>query len=140
MTQDGFPKGRCFVCSPDNPRGLGLEVHPRDEGEGVEATYTPHEDLQGPPGILHGGLQAALLDDVAVWAIHHRYDTLPLTAQMEFDMRAPVPVGEPLRLEGEVATRSGRRVLVEARLLVEGEVATVGRFDMRISSGVPEDL
>lgn len=126
-----FPKSGCFVCSPDNPESLGLEVEPAPDG-GVEATYDPPEHLRGPPGVLHGGVQAALLDDMGVWAVYHETGELPVTRRMELDYHAPAPVDEVLYLVGRVADRDGSRLAVETMLGADGDVVTEARLGMRL--------
>lgn len=132
MPDDDFPKANCWVCSPRNPQGLGLEVDPAPDGEGVVASWRAPEHLVGPPGILHGGLQGALLDDMAVWAVHEAFGTLPLTRRYELEFHRPVPVDEPLLLRAEIVEADGSDALVAALLTVDGEMATEGTFRMRV--------
>ncbi len=51
----------CFVCGRKNPRGLYMAFYDNGRDE-VYAEYTIPEDYQGYPGIVHGGVQAAILD------------------------------------------------------------------------------
>jgi acyl-coenzyme A thioesterase PaaI-like protein len=51
----------CFVCSGSNPMGLALRYTPRPDGS-VSAAFLGHGALEGYPGLLHGGVIAALLD------------------------------------------------------------------------------
>lgn len=45
----------CFVCGRENPIGFRLQFF--EDGDGcVYADYTPHEEHQGFPGVMHGGL------------------------------------------------------------------------------------
>ena len=50
----------CFVCSGSNPMGLALRA-PQPDGS-VSASFHGHSALEGYPGLLHGGVIAALLD------------------------------------------------------------------------------
>jgi acyl-coenzyme A thioesterase PaaI-like protein len=51
----------CFVCSGSNPAGLALRYAPQPDGS-VCASFLGHNMLEGYPGLLHGGVTAALLD------------------------------------------------------------------------------
>ncbi|MCY3609929.1 MAG: hypothetical protein OXH51_00120, partial [Gemmatimonadetes bacterium] len=44
---------RCFVCGPENPIGLHLTF--RLEGGACVSEFTPGENHQGYPGVIHGG-------------------------------------------------------------------------------------
>src|SRR5579864_3726600 len=52
---------RCFVCGQRNPFGLHLVF--RVEGDSVVADFQPREEHQGFPGVIHGGIVAAVLDE-----------------------------------------------------------------------------
>ena len=54
----------CFVCGIANPFGLGLRFYQTGLGE-VAAEVTVPEHFQGYPGIVHGGVVAAMLDEIA---------------------------------------------------------------------------
>lgn len=57
----------CFGCSPTNPYGLKCKFV--DEGEYVTCHWMPSENYQGFFHVLHGGIQATLIDEIASWAI-----------------------------------------------------------------------
>lgn len=96
----------CFACGLENPFGLQLRFFTTAPGE-VTAEYTVPEHFQGYPGVVHGGVVAAMLDEVLVRSIMgHEADTprLMVTARMTVRYRKRVPVAQPLRLVG----RQGR--------------------------------
>lgn len=122
----------CFVCGMANPFGLGLRFYQTGEGE-VTAEYTVPEHFQGYPGIVHGGVVAAMLDEIAGRA--HMGGDPPrfmYTAKMDIRYRKNVPVGQSLRLVGR-AGRSKHHSAVsfgeiygpEGDLLAEAEVLLV---------------
>ena len=49
--------GRCFICGPDNPAGLGLDWYAA-EGR-IHSTFCFSESQQGPRNHVHGGAAAA---------------------------------------------------------------------------------
>ena len=67
----------CFGCSPGNPYGLKCRFV--DEGEYVTCHWQPSENYQGFFHILHGGIQATLIDEIASWAIFSREATAGVT-------------------------------------------------------------
>ena len=92
--------GKCFACGPLNPIGLQL-IFERD-GEGVRAHTTLRPEFQGWQSMAHGGIAMALLDEAmahAAAAAGHR----GVTASINVRFRKPVPIGQPLTLEGRVA-------------------------------------
>ena len=102
----------------ENPLGLGLVV--RKEAPGLVATFEPKAHHRGPPGFLHGGIAATVLDETMAsvgWAM----DDVPcVTATLELKYRKPVPLdGRPLRIEAwrdRVEPRKMQRV--QGRLLL----------------------
>ena len=104
-----------FVHGLRNPHGLHLQYE-LDNGR-VVTTWTPTDDHAGFPGFAHGGLVAAVLDDVMgrCSVLERRW---VVTGRMEVRYRAPAPIGAPLRAEGWVV-KSTRRVLAAAGGLVD---------------------
>jgi len=85
----------------------------------AEARYTAAQRHQGYDGLLHGGIVTALLDEAMGWAIFHQ-GIWGVTAKINVTFRQPVPIGEDLRVVGEIARDRGR--LIETR-------GTVARAD-----------
>jgi uncharacterized protein (TIGR00369 family) len=100
----------CFACGQLNPGGLHLDFDvSRDR---AEARYTAAQRHQGYDGLLHGGVVSALLDEAMGWAIFHQ-GIWGVTAKISVTFRQPVPIGEELRVVGEIARDRGR--LIETR-------------------------
>jgi uncharacterized protein (TIGR00369 family) len=110
----------CFGCGPANPNGLHLEFLLADDGSVVSFPVIPNT-FEGPPGYLHGGIIASLLDEAMSKAV--RAKGLPsMTRKMEVDYLLPVPSESPLRIEGRVARSEPRKHWAEARVLNESGV------------------
>lgn len=122
----------CFVCGLENSFGLHLRFYQTGPGEVTVNCVVP-EQYQSYPGIVHGGIVAAILDEVA--GRSHMEDNLSrfmYTARLDLRYRKPVPVGKPLRLVGRAgvtkrrtATASGAIYDQEGTLLAEAEVLLV---------------
>ena len=120
----GWDEYRCFGCSPDNPSGLGLEVHHAGDGTG-HGVLRPRPEHEGPPGHLHGGLAATALDETMAWIAHETEDEACVTATLSVRYRKPVPLGDgPYRIEVETLKAGERRRKMAGRLLLgDGTVA-----------------
>ena len=53
----------CFGCGQKNP--IGLKLMFKLDGKMARAEFTPRDDFQGWPGVLHGGIIAMILDEAA---------------------------------------------------------------------------
>lgn len=114
----------CFVCGMQNP--IGLKIIFEGDGERVWATFTAREELQGYPGVLHGGITFALLDEVIGRAAMELDEESPwmMTAKAEMRYLSPVPIGEELTLMGELTRVRSRAVEGHGELrLSDGTVA-----------------
>ncbi len=90
----------CFACSPDHPFGLRMRFF--QDGEEVVCRWQPRAELEGYSGVLHGGVQTALMDEIASWWIFVNRGTAGATARLEVDFKRPV-----LTAKGEVTLRAG---------------------------------
>lgn len=138
--EDKQPSSRsCFVCGRDNPGGLRAQwVNDRTTGE-VRATVIVEERFNGYPGVVHGGVLAALLDEALVRTalIDGRFDDLMVTARMEVTFRRPTPTGQPLTILGRLVKRGGTRVRAESEArLADGTV--VARAEGLLAKPPPE--
>jgi uncharacterized protein (TIGR00369 family) len=79
------------------------------EADEVVANYTVPVQFQGYPGIAHGGIIAAMLDEVASRTYFRGVPPrLVVTAKMVVRYRRPVPVGVELRLVGKPVSDNGQ--------------------------------
>jgi acyl-coenzyme A thioesterase PaaI-like protein len=98
----------CFVCGVANSFGLRLKFYEGVPGE-VTAEYTVPEEYQGYPGIVHGGIVAAMLDEICGRTLMGSDPPrFMFTAHLNIHYRRNVPVGEPLRLIGHASKNKER--------------------------------
>ena len=111
-------QNHCFGCGAGNAVGLKLTFSVL-YGEGsaavVFAQATISDQYEGPPGYLHGGIIATLLDE-AMSKANRAQDVTAMTRQMSVEYLRPVPSGAPIRIEGRVVRVEGRKHWAEARI------------------------
>ena len=92
----------CFICGLENPIGLKLHIYQTEPGV-IETAYTAPDHFQGYPGVLHGGIVAAILDEISGRA-HMGDPSEPrfmFTGKIEVKYRNNVPIGVPLKIIGK---------------------------------------
>lgn len=117
----------CFVCGRENSHGLKMVWHNNPESNQVEAVVTIPEQFNGYPGIAHGGIVAAILDETAGRAVmlDGNFDNLFITLRLNLTYRKPTPTNTPLKAIGWVEHKGNRGMKVAARLfLSDGTVTT----------------
>ena len=108
------PANRCFVCGPGNPGGLQIKF--RLEGEVCRASWTPTETYMGYDGVIHGGIQFCLLDDVMANLLYLRGLTC-VTAKADVRFRNALGIGEAVELYSKLVNRRGPLAVIEGQLL-----------------------
>lgn len=116
---------RCFGCGPHNERGMRLRF--RREGDEVVTELTAESGWDGPPGILHGGLQATLADEVAGWALVGLLGRMGFTTSMNVRYVRPIQLGVPVVARASIASRKDPIVTVNVRLLQHGKLGCSAR-------------
>jgi acyl-coenzyme A thioesterase PaaI-like protein len=114
-----FHHDLCFGCGQANLFGLQLEAEPRREG-GVEGRFFVKQDHQGPPGVAHGGVIAAALDE-AMALLLHAEGAFALTGRLELDLLAPAPVGAFVSVRAELVESRERKLVLRAEAEADGE-------------------
>jgi len=108
----------CFVCGRDNPVGLGVRWESDRSTGVVQGRVTVPEHFNGYPGVVHGGIVTALLDETAGRSllVDGGFEDLMVTVKLEVSFHRPTPTGEPLTMVGRLRRRWGRRAEAEAEL------------------------
>jgi uncharacterized protein (TIGR00369 family) len=111
------------VYGPGSPVAPPMVVEDfPDEGRCV-GRVTVGKKHEGPPGLVHGGVLAILLDHVlarSARAAGHG----GLTATLTVTYRRPVHLGVPLLVTGQLGSVEGRRATATARLVAEDDPGT----------------
>lgn len=102
----------CFGCGDLHPTGLHLKAKV-EEGLSISAQFTVTENHQGAPGLAHGGLLSLAFDEALgklMWLLR----APAVTARLETDFLAPVPIGTTLYISARITGVQGRKVYSEA--------------------------
>jgi uncharacterized protein (TIGR00369 family) len=110
----------CYVCGQKNPHGL--KMHYFIEGEAVKAEFTPMEHQLGYPGVVHGGVICAILDEIMGWPLSVKTGRMSVTARLQIRFVRPVTIGQtytisayavdterrPWKARGEIRDQEGQ--------------------------------
>jgi acyl-coenzyme A thioesterase PaaI-like protein len=144
--QDRYPDdfAHCYGCGRLNPRGLQLKSA-REGGE-VVARFTPADHHVAVPGFVYGGLIASLVDCHAMATASAnaerdagREGPAPryVTAALKVEYLKPTPLGVELELRASVREASGRKAIVEVRVLAAGSITARGEV---VAVKMPESM
>jgi len=102
-----LPGYNCFVCSPDNPIGLHLDFYLDDQT--IKASWNPQDNYQGYPNVVHGGIQATLMDEVASWAVYAVLGTGGVTYRLDIHYKKPVLIDKgKINLTAKIIGQKGK--------------------------------
>jgi acyl-coenzyme A thioesterase PaaI-like protein len=113
-----------FVRVYNPVSGVGSPLAPplaiRQDGDGVVAEVVLGAAYEGPPGFVHGGVSALLMDQllgaaaivVAMWG---------MTVHLELDYAGPLPLDTALLLRARVTEGAGRRATVTGTIAAATE-------------------
>jgi len=111
----GLPGYSCFGCSPANSMGLKMEFF--TEGDEVLCRWEPGEQFQGFHDVLHGGVQATMMDEIASWVVFVMLDTAGVTYQLTTRFRKPVRISKGTITVRATLVRQQKRIAeIEVRL------------------------
>jgi acyl-coenzyme A thioesterase PaaI-like protein len=108
----------CFGCGDLHPTGLHLKAKV-EEGLSISAEFTVTENHQGAPGLAHGGLLSLAFDEALgklMWLLR----APAVTARLETDFLAPVPIGTTIHISARITGVQGRKVYSEAEGRLNG--------------------
>jgi uncharacterized protein (TIGR00369 family) len=108
-------QNRCFGCGPANPHGMHLEFYITADGTVVCLPTLP-DCFEGPPGHLHGGIIATLLDEAMSKSLRG-HGLLAMTRHMEVNYLRPIPSLKPIRIEARRTHYEGKKQYVQAHIL-----------------------
>jgi len=113
-----FPpdKNPCFGCSKSNIHGLQLEFH--EDGDELVSIWEPQPEFQGFHNILHGGIQATIMDEIASWTIFVKEKTAGVTSSMNIKYNKPLYLNNGMiTTRCRILDRQKRIITLETRMI-----------------------
>jgi uncharacterized protein (TIGR00369 family) len=105
----------CFGCSQKNPAGLKLVFEESEDF--MHATWHPSEHFQGYTNILHGGIIAALLDEIGAWCVSVKLGTAGVTSEMKTKYLSPVFINKgDISLKASVTGQTKHNATIHCQL------------------------
>lgn len=103
----------CVVSGSANPMGVAIKV--RREGEEAVAHLNLGAAFEGAPQRAHGGIVAAVFDDVMGYVLV--LQRVPaFTGRLTVSYRSPVPVALDVTVRARLRDRQGRKLLMTAEM------------------------
>jgi uncharacterized protein (TIGR00369 family) len=103
----------CFGCSPEHLSGLQLVFY--EEDDEIISRWKPKPQFAGYQGVLHGGIQATIMDEIASWVVYVKVKVAGVTSSMNVRYIRPIYLAG-----GEITIRS--KVLKMRRNLADIQV------------------
>jgi len=122
------------VGGEENPIAPPLRVQGNADGS-VSGELTLGPAYQGPPGCVHGGVSAMIIDHLMGFA-NHWANRFGMTAHYELDYRSPTPLLTPLVFRAWVERTDGRKTWTHATIHA-GERLCVEARGLFLEAGVP---
>jgi acyl-coenzyme A thioesterase PaaI-like protein len=115
----------CWGCG-SAPDGIRLMQPPSEGLTDYEAWFSFDERHQAAPGLVHGGLVAAALDEACgLLATWYRFPAV--TVRIFARYRQPVPINTELLVRARLVSERGRRLHVDGELTDGSDVLAEAR-------------
>ena len=114
------PQFNCFVCGPRHEHGLKLKFF--QVGQTVQSQWLARDDLSGVPGLLHGGIQATILDEIMWYTVFQFTKRFCLTQNMTIKYLGAVRTAETIQAIGQIKTRQKNSVQTQAKILQNNKI------------------
>ncbi|RKT87010.1 Thioesterase superfamily protein [Saccharopolyspora antimicrobica] len=108
------------VTGPENAIAPPLQLIGQSDGS-VRGVLTLGLPYQGPPGHVHGGISALILDHT-LGVANHWAGVSGMTAELTLRYHRPTPLFEPLTITGVQTGVDGRKIRTSGAVTAGGEV------------------
>lgn len=114
----------CFGCSMDNHEGLKMQFV--EDGEYIISQWQPNRQFEGWMNVLHGGIQATLLDEIGNWIVFVKLQTAGVTAELTVQYKRSVKItNKPITLRAKLREFKFNIAFIDAELIDhEGNVCS----------------
>lgn len=106
----------------------------------IELEFEVRPEMANPTGLLHGGMQCALMDDtIGMTTATLGYDGFPITIDFHVDYLGKVKVGENVRVIGKII-REGKNIIHAIAEIYdsEGKLISTGNSNLLKTRFIPE--
>ena len=107
------------VAGPANP--TSVDIRTRLVADGVEADVVFGPAFEGAPGRVHGGMVAAVFDDLLGGAMAQTR-AIGFTGRLTVHYRAPIPIETTIRFRLLPGTKEGRKLNVHGDARIDDRV------------------
>ncbi|MDX9845741.1 MAG: PaaI family thioesterase [Tenuifilaceae bacterium] len=111
-------KGYCCIgCDPSHPFGLKLRFTFDEENKVIFGEWKPDPNYQGYVNVIHGGIQATLLDEIGGWAVNTILGTGGVTSQLQIRYKKPAQISDgPFKLKAWLVSAEKRLANIQTQL------------------------
>jgi hypothetical protein len=96
----------CFACGGKNPLGLHLQFFA--DGDLFCTRVMPQPHWQGFQGVVHGGLQSTIMDDLMSNHLFRIKQQRNVTGELTLRYKKPVPIDRELLFSSQITGHRGR--------------------------------
>ncbi len=107
----------CFICGDKNERGISLQFYYDDEKGEIISEFSPEEWWCGYKGIVHGGIQAAIIDEGMGWTIFPKTGNFYITMEINIRFRKPLIFGSTYIFKGRLVKEKGEIFFAEGEIV-----------------------
>jgi acyl-coenzyme A thioesterase PaaI-like protein len=104
----------CFACGIRNANGLKLRI--TETAEGVRASVQPPKWSGGYNNVVHGGIIATILDEMAVWAAFKK-GYRSVTAELNMRIKQSMSIDRTYTALARVCKTKHRLIEAESRII-----------------------
>jgi acyl-coenzyme A thioesterase 13 len=106
----------------------------------IELEFEVRSEMANPTGLLHGGMQCALMDDtIGMTTATLGYEGFPISIDFHVDYLGKVKVGEKVKVIGKIVTE-GRNVIHAIAEIsdLNGKLISTGNSNLLKTSFIPD--
>ena len=123
--------GKKLEGAPPFTEWLDGRIVSCDAGE-IEMTYRVRPEMSNPTGLFHGGMQAAVIDDlIGMTAATLGEDGFMLSIDLHVNFLGKIPVGQTIKARAKIV-RSGRRIAHAVCEILDEQGNIVSRGDSNL--------
>jgi uncharacterized protein (TIGR00369 family) len=108
----------CFLCGLENKFSLRMKWYEDHQAQQIRSTVVVPDHFNGFPGVVHGGIVSAILDETAGRSVMltSGEDALMVALKLEVTFRRPTPTNTPLTVIGWVIKQTASRAQVAGEI------------------------